>query len=158
VTSVLLVFAQRADARVDIVGWNAHAERFFATRLGLAEEKRYAATSAAPSRDSARFVVTPAGGAAVVRSAWARPTNAQDILLAHSADARAGRTGLAGLAARCRTVWGIEREIEPDLPSLRLAIVLASVLLGPICDPDAGVLLGVKSARAELEAYERLGR
>jgi hypothetical protein len=151
--SAYVVFAQSADARVDIAAWSAQAERFFATRLGLAEDKRYAAGEAAPRWDEARVVVAPTGAAPGIRSACARPCEADDLALAVSADERAGPggTGLALVARRCQTVWLVSRTVDPDPLALRLAAILASVLLGPILDVRVPELFGVKTARAKLE-------
>jgi hypothetical protein len=149
-----LVFAQRADARIDIGGWSAQAERFFSTRLGLAEDKRYSAGQAAPSADEARFVIAPQGESPGIRSAHGRPRDTEDLALATSADERAGigGTGLALVARRCQTVWLVSRELDADPLALRLAAIFASVLLGPILDVRVPELFGVKTARAKLEA------
>jgi hypothetical protein len=48
-------------------------------------------------------------------------------------------------------IWLIARESDTDGLALRLATILASVLLGPILDARVPELLGVKSARARLE-------
>jgi hypothetical protein len=157
----LLVFAQRRDARVDIDEWNAHAERFFATRLGLAEPKRYRPDAPAPVNDAARFVVAPVGSGASeagVRAASARPRTAEDLALAEAADARAGGTGLALLARRCGMVWTIDRDSPGDLLALRLAVILASVLLGPILDRRSGALFGAATGRGMLAAALTPGR
>ena len=152
--TVFLVFAQRPDARVDIAAWSAQAERFFSTRLGLAEEKRYAPGSSAPLTDEARFVVAPERETPGIRSAFARPCGAEDLALAESADERAGPggTGLALVARRCQTVWLVSRADDTDPLALRLAAILASVLLGPILDVRVPELFGVKTARSKLEA------
>jgi len=150
----LLVFAQRADARVDIGGWSAQAERFFSTRLGLAEDKPYAPGQAAPLVDGARIVVAPDGEPPGIRSIHGRPREADDLALAEDADERAGPggTGLALVARRCQTVWLVTRALDPDPLALRLAAILASVLLGPILDVRVPELFGVKTARAKLDA------
>jgi hypothetical protein len=150
----LLVFAQRADARIDIAGWNGQAERFFSTRLGLAEDKRYPPGQPAPQRDGARFVIAPTGQSPGIRSALGRPREALDLALAVEADERVGPggTGLALVARRCQTVWLITRTLDSDPLALRLAAILASVLLGPILDVRVPELFGVKTARAKLEA------
>ncbi len=150
----LLVFAQRADARIDIQAWCSHAELFFSTRIGLAEEKTYDPAVPAPRSDTARFVVAPAGAAPGIRSATARPRGAEDLSAAADADALAGGTGLALLARRCDTVWLVSRESAADVLALRLAAILASVMLGPILDASALELFGVKTARAKLERLE----
>jgi hypothetical protein len=139
----LLVFSQRADTGVDITAWNAHAVRFFATRIGLTKDR--------PTAGEAEFVIAPDAEPPGVRSAFARPSDPEDQALAEAADARAGHTGLALLARRCRTVWVVAREDERDRLALRLASILASILLGPILDSRAGELFGVKTARAKLE-------
>lgn len=141
----LIVFAQRADLAIDIDAWNAQATRFFATRLGFAEVPPSDGTR------TARFVVAPDGETPGVRSALARPRDANDLALAEAADARAGVTGLALLARRCPAVWLVERTRSADRIALRLAAVLASLLLGPILDTSAGELFGVKTARRKLE-------
>jgi len=150
--AVYAVFAQRPDARVDIPAWTAHAERFFSTRLGLAEDKRYPPGAPVPRVDRARFVVSPMAGsrdAPGIRSASARPRDDGDLALADRADG--GGSGLALLARRCPTVWLVVREGEDDRLALRLATILASVLLGPILDARRVELFGAKTARARLE-------
>jgi hypothetical protein len=151
--AALLVFAQRADARIDLQAWDAHAERFFSTRIGLAEDKSYPAGAPVPRSDTARFVVAPKGATPGIRSVAARPRDAEDLSIAAEADARTGGTGLAQLARRCGTVWLVWREGESDALALRLAAILASVLLGPILDARASELFGVKTARDKLERF-----
>jgi hypothetical protein len=150
--NAFIVFAQRSDARVDIDGWNAHAARFFATRIGLTADKRYSAAEPPPRTDEAEFVVAPEGEPPGVRSTLARPSEADDRALAETIDARAGITGLALLARRCGMIWMVAREGERDRLALRLAAILASILLGPVLDAAAGELFGVKTARAKLDA------
>jgi hypothetical protein len=162
----LLVFAQKADARVDIDAWNAHGERFFGVRLGLAEDVRPAprgpasapaqppGSAALPAHASVRLVVAPRGLAPGIRRASARPRIDDDLARADAAERRgaAGAGGLALLAARCPTVWLVERESEGDAISWALAVVLSSVLLGPIHDAVADRLVGAKTARAILDS------
>jgi hypothetical protein len=158
------VFAQARDASVDIDAWNRHAERFFATRVGLTEERRGPATTL----DVVGFVVAPSDGRPAVRRAFARPALEADYAHAEAAEGVDGG-GLARLARRCGMVWLVERgdqalestseaasqsalEGGRDRPALLLAAILASVLLGPILDGRARELFGVKTARAKLEA------
>ncbi|MDP9033522.1 MAG: hypothetical protein M3O50_01840 [Myxococcota bacterium] len=150
-----LVFAQRSDARVEIDAWNAHAVRFFATRIGLTAEKRYEAGAPFPQTEEAELVVAPEGGPAGRRTAFARPSNDGDRARAEAIDARAGSTGLGLLARRCGTVWLVTRVGHPDALALRLAAIMASILLGPILDETAEELFGVKTAKARLEALAR---
>lgn len=157
IDAAYMVFAQRPDARVEIEAWSAHAERFFATRLGLTAEKRYA-PGEVPRTDAARFVIAPEGEAPGIREATARPCDASDLARATMADERVGPggTGLALLARRCPTVWIVERAVDRDPLALRLAAILASIFLGPILDTRLPELFGVKTARAKLEAMGRL--
>jgi hypothetical protein len=145
--SCLVVFAQRSDARIDLPAWSRHAERFFGTSLGLAVEKSYG--DAAPVVDAAEFVLSHAGSPAT-RQAFARPREPEDLELARAAEARSGGGGLVLLAGRCRMVWMVARESLADASALRLAAILASILLGPILDVTAGQLFGVKTARGKL--------
>jgi len=160
----LVVFAQRADVSIDIDAWNAHATRFFATRIGFAELPPNGSVSAA-ARDrhdrgagaddggavTARFVVAPEGDTPGIRRAFVRLRDDQDLAPAEAADARVGATGLALLARRCSAVWLVERTGSGDRIALRLATVLASILLGPILDTTGGELFGLKTARQKFE-------
>jgi hypothetical protein len=150
--TALVVFAQRRDARIDIDAWCAHAERFFRTRIGLAEDPSCPPDSPAPRATTARIVVAPDAETPGIRSVLARPREAHDLSTAAEVDARAGTTGLALLARRCDTVWLVSRDGDSDALALRLAAIFASIFLGPILDAEAPELFGVKTARAKLEA------
>lgn len=136
-----LVFSQRPDTSVDLAGWDAHAQRFFG-----------AAVTA--SADGDRLAVTPGEEAAALRLVKGRPATAADHALAAAAEARMGGGGLGSLAQRCPTVWEVVREAEQDPAALRVAALLAGVLLGPVVDPGVPEIFGVKTAREKLE---RLG-
>jgi len=143
-----LVFAQRSDAFVDVAAWQGHARRFFATDLGLTTEKRYA--TPLPTTDAARIVVV-CGDEHGTRLAFARPRTDDDLRQAEAAEARAP-AGLALLAKRCPTVWLVEAATPDDRIALRIAAILASVLLGPIMPPARDAIFGVKTARLTLSA------
>jgi hypothetical protein len=130
-----IVFSQAGIAAVDVASWDAHARRFFRTTLQ-------------PAGDGA-VLVSPEGDPAGVRRICARQRDPEDLALADAADA--ARSGLALLARRCPTVWLVQREADDDPLALRLATILASVLLGPILDARVPELLGAKSARARFE-------
>jgi hypothetical protein len=152
--SPLVVFAQRPDARLDVDAWNAHGERFFAVRIGLAQDPRAPAERVPTVCDETPLVIAPQGFAPGIRTAAARPASDDDRASARAAEARASAgSGLALLAARCPTVWLVERTAERDALAWSLAVVLSSALLGPILDPDDKRLVGVKSARAILDSF-----
>jgi hypothetical protein len=138
------VFAQPSDWRVDVDAWNAHAMRFFGTRIELDSEMRHGPDGRAV------FVVAPEGEASGQRSTYARRCEVDDYARADAADARMGHSGLSLLARRCQTIWVVVREGPSDRLSLRLSAILASILLGPILDASTEELFGVKTARAKL--------
>lgn len=143
------VFAQRSDARVELAAWQRNAERFFGAKVGLTVDKRYP-DGHFPARDAMRVVVA-GGGADGARLCFGRPRLPDNLRAAEDADTRAGGTGLALLAKRCPSVWLVVTEGERDRVALRLAAILASVLLGPILGPDGAELFGIRTARLKLE-------
>ena len=139
------VFAQQKAARIDLDAWENHAARFFPTRLGLTADKRYEGASG-PREDCARVVLFPAGGSpgrASLRKAADRPRPRRR---------RAGRSRrLRDGAARARDAdtsgsWSAKAR-DPTALALRLAAIIASVVLGPILTPDGSAIFGVKTAK-----------
>jgi hypothetical protein len=145
----LMVFAQREDARVDLVMWKRHAEDFFDARLALNVAKDY--PEGYPRVDAVGVVLSPRGGPPEAqRLCYGRPRRDDDLRAAEDADSLAGNTGLGLLAKRCASVWLVVMEETADRTALLLAAILASVVLGPILSPE-GALFGVKTARGKLE-------
>jgi hypothetical protein len=135
--AVYLVFSQSRDAALDVDALDAHARRFFGARV--------------TGHDAdARIAVTLEGAVPSPRAAQVRAATSADLALADEAEARMGGGGLASLAKRCPTVVEIEREGDDDRDALRVAALLASVLLGPIVDPRGPDILGAKTARSKL--------
>jgi hypothetical protein len=143
-----VVFSQAERARADVIGWDAHARRFFRTQLSPVSPAHDEASDNGGARIELR--VAPDGEPEGIRRVQGRPREPEDLALAEAADA-AG-TGLALLARRCPTVWLVARTQDDDRLALRLSAILASVGLGPILDARVPELLGVKSARARFEA------
>jgi len=144
-----LVFAQLPDARLDLPVWQRHAAQFFAAEVALTRPKRYGASP--PQTDAAHLVLTPRGGAPILRSIFLRPRSEDDLRAAEQAE---GGGGLALVAKRCPMVVLVHADggtDAPDAGSLHVAALLASVLLGPLMPPDRKSILGPKSARQELE-------
>jgi hypothetical protein len=137
-----LVFSSSTDTRLDVAHWDAQAERFFATRLDLVGHAGHG--------EARIFVTPPRGEAGAERRLSARPREAEDLALAEEAERLAGGGGLVLLARRCHSVWVVERDGEDDRIALRLAMILASVVLGPVLDARGPELFGVKTARAKL--------
>lgn len=133
-----VVFSSSGALAMDVGAWDAHARRFFATRLAGAPS---GAVRVTPDRE-------PEGERAVT---W-RDATPDDLQLAERGERRAGGGGLLALARRCPSVWIVTREAPDDRLALRLAMILASVHLGPIVDPAGPDLFGVKTARAKLDA------
>ena len=152
------VFAQRADARVELGTWKNQAKRFFETELGITVDKPYDASPsfAFPAIDAARVVVAAKDGDRGTRLCFGRPRTDDDLRAADEAERIVGYAGLADLAKRCSTVWLVKAEGEDDRIALRIAAILASVLLGPILAPRGASLFGVKTARARLEKLRAL--
>lgn len=150
-SSSYLVFAQRPDACLDMAAIKHHAQRFFATKVGVTVDKKY--RDDAPITDAARVVVASDDGlVSGTRLCFGRGADASDLALVEEAERAQGSTGMALLAQRCPTVWLIETEGgEEDRVALTLAAILASVLLGPIVPPRGDRVFGVRTARLELE-------
>lgn len=134
-----LVFSQSKDTARDLPAWDAHAARFFATRLQ------------AGAGEGDAILVAHEGRAPEARTVTGRARDPEELALADRAEARTGG-GLGLLARRCPTVWLVERRADDDLVALRLAAILASVLLGPILDARVPELLGVKTARERVSS------
>lgn len=150
-SSAYLVFSQRPDACLDMTSIKQHAQRFFATKVGLTVDKKYGDDP--PGSDAARIVVaTDDGLASGTRLCFGRAADMTDLAIVEDAERAQGSTGMALLAQRCPTIWLIETEGgEEDRVALTLAAILASVLLGPIVPPKADRVFGVRTARLELE-------
>jgi hypothetical protein len=146
-----LVFSSALEPRLDVVAWDGQAQRFFSTRLAQVDPPGDGDAPSGVTTGAARIRVTPAKEPAGERVLSVRPRDAADMALAEEAEARAGGGGLVLLARRCHSVWLVTREEEDDRLALRLAMVLASVVLGPILDARGPELFGVKTARAKLE-------
>ena len=148
------VFSQRADAALDVAAIKGQAERFFASRVGLTVDKRYA--EVAPEIDAARVVIAGGDGTSSgTRLCYGRPVDAADLLAAEAAERAMGTDGLALLAQRCKTIWLLVPEVEEDRAALTLAAIFASHMLGPIMSPGGQELYGVRGARLKLEGRPR---
>ena len=149
-----LVFSQRADARIEVAEWARHGERFLRTRVERKDASAAGDGASSLRESTATIELGPLHepgdpNARGVRTCWSRPRTEDDLVAATSAP---GGAGLAALAERCPQVWlvGTEGRAEDDAPALRLAAILAGVLLGPILAPGGLSLFGPKTARQRL--------
>ena len=144
------VFAQRADAALDLPALKTQASRFFGAKLGLTVAKDYG--PAPPNVDAAKVVVAKDDGTASgTRLCFGRPGEGNDYAAAEAAERQQNTYGMSLLARRCPTVWLVTREADDDRVALTIAAVLASSLLGPILTPTGDELFGVRTARMKLE-------
>jgi hypothetical protein len=135
-----LILSQASGTTPDLAAWSAQGQRFFGSRLDRGRDDDH--------------VVLRGAGADAQRHLVARDRTPADLQLADAAEARAGGGGLALLARRCPTVWCLARDGADDAAALRIAAILASVLLGPVLDPSVPELFGVKTARERLERLD----
>jgi len=149
-SGAFLVFAQREDARVEAEVWRRHASQFFDADLRVPVPKQYVFDP--PPSDAVLVTLSTATRPEATVLCFGRPREDDDLRTADEVDVRQGAAGLGRLAQRCSTVWLVTAASAADEAALRLAAVLASVVLGPILTPDAGELFGVRTARAKLEA------
>lgn len=76
-----------------------------------------------------------------------RRTTEYDLADAQKAEELGRAAGMAGLAARCPTIWEVEPiGEESELSRLNLCGILASVALGPVLPDDGSTLYGVRGA------------
>lgn len=149
-STVYAVFAQRADASLDVPALKRQAERFFGTRLGLTVDKAYG--PGAVREDAARVVVHGDDpSASGTRLCFGRGAQPDDVGAAEEAERRKGTFGLAALAQRCGALWLVVPETDEDRVALTIAAIFASVMLGPILTPFGAELFGVRTARLKLE-------
>jgi hypothetical protein len=144
------VFAQQPDARVDEGAWRRNAEQFFGLRLGFLVPKKYGSRHSMPPEDATRVILAPGSGEGTTLLAYGCPAEEDDWALADRIDATQGTTGLALLARRCPTVWRVVGSSKDDPWALKLAAVLATVMLGPIVPPSQTEIFGVRTARQKL--------
>ena len=138
-----MVFAQQARPALEVATIVRQAARFFQLEVVF----EHLAEGVAPPIEAATRVRIGDESRVCV----GRPKELEDQAAAEEAETRNGFTGMSQLAFRCATVWLVEAKGPSDQVALRIAAIMASVLLGPILAPDGSELFGVKTARGKLE-------
>ena len=138
----LLVFAQTTSLALDVEAWSAHAERFFATKLGRMNEPDV-------------LLVAENGSAPIEIRVQGAARSEEDLLEAERAELAdpVRSSGLSLLARRCGAVFHVARIANDEAGAhaeLLVAAILASVLLGPIVDRQTAAIYGVRGARTRL--------
>ena len=145
------VFAQRPDARLDHATITHQAAQFFAAKLGFTVDKKYDEAEP-PEVDAVRVILAcDDGSASGTRLVFGRRADPDDLANAADAEKRSNGYGLSLLAQRCPMIWLVMPESNEDRVALTIAAIFASTLLGPIVTPGALKIMGVRSARLELE-------
>ena len=144
------LFAAEPSARVDIARWAHQARRFFDASLEVTPAKKYP-DQRAPDRDEMTIEIVAAKTAIErVRVVTVPLIDAPGAFtVAMRACEAIGGAGMDAVVARAVRLWQVED--APSSPAaLRVASVLAAILLAPIVPPDARAIFGVKGARERL--------
>jgi hypothetical protein len=143
------IFAQRTQLALDLPELLRATRNYFEAVLEV--ESR---TDDAPDgRDYVEVVLRSEEhgyeGRLAIHTRWASEHDRAD---AREAELRGQAAGMAGLAARCPTVWDVEPVGEDsELARLNLCAILAAVALGPVLPDDGSTLYGVRGAMERVE-------
>jgi hypothetical protein len=158
VNAAFTLFSPDVSARVDIAQLAHKARTFFATALEIDPVKAYP-DGRTPESDALHIEIKPLGKTIlaptrvlVVTFPLERERHFRDI---GDAAARAiGGAGMDALVARTQRIWQVSTTIESGddvWAPLRIAAILAAVLLAPIVPPEGNTIYGVKGARERIE-------
>jgi hypothetical protein len=143
----ILVFAQAASARLDLVRLIGNARKFFEAAVEVLEE----AIDGERSRVRLRLESKKHGYSGTFEL-LVRPASADDRFEAQAAEVRGNATGMALLAEKCGFVWEVTADdATPQTAILNLCGILASVALGPVLPADKSTLYGVRGSMERLE-------
>jgi hypothetical protein len=157
------LLAPDASSRIDAARWAHQAQRFFELTLSIHPDKQYPG-GGQPRADAFEVRIARAPATSSAAGPAPSPTSTVRVItlpIDHApavppAAARAaeaiGGAGFDVLVARAKRVWQVHRvPLDGDDPraSLRVAAVIASLLLAPLLTPS-GEIFGVKGARERL--------
>jgi hypothetical protein len=152
------LFSAETTARIDIAQLAHKARTFFATALEIDPAKAYP-DGRTPDSDALYVDIKPLGKTSVA------PTRVYVVTfllerepafrkVGDAAAAAIGGAGMDVLVARAKRIWQVaqDRQQGDDIHApLRVAAILAAVLLAPIVPPAGQTIYGVKGARERLE-------
>lgn len=161
-SSAYTLFSAEISARIDIATLAHKARTFFATALEIDPAKAYP-DGRTPNRDAVHIDVKPLGNrdqlpTRVFVVTWPLDEHPAFRDIGDTAARAIGGAGMDALVARAKRIWQVSTDgvQGADLhASLRVAAILAAVLLAPIVPPDGTTIYGVKGARERLDKLER---
>jgi len=162
VNAAYTLFAPDPSARIDIATLAQKARTFFATALEIDPVKAYP-NGETPDSDAVFIDITPLGKRTATATrvyvvTWPLEKNPQFRTIGDTAANAIGGAGMDVLVARAKRIWQVSKDVthgEDRYAPLRIAAILASVLLAPIVPPEGNTIYGVKGARERLERLER---
>jgi hypothetical protein len=148
------LFSPDPDARVDVARWAHQARTFFGASIELLRPKKYS-RGVYPVVDEVPMELQDKGRVSRVRVVTVPLSQAPEAKRAADQAVMAiGGAGMDVLVSKAVRVWQVDARVDeggdPRAP-LRLAAILASILLAPIVPPEGGSIFGVKTARERLE-------
>jgi hypothetical protein len=157
-SSAYTLFSAEGSARIDIAPLAHKARTFFATALEIDPVKAYP-EGRTPRADAMFVDVKPLGKpdaspTRVFVVTWPLDDHPAFRGIGEEAAQAIGGAGMDVLVARAKRIWQVSTQPDhgPDAHvSLRVAAILASVLLAPIVPPEGRTIYGVKGARERLE-------
>lgn len=165
ISSAYTLFSAEPTARIDIASLAHKARTFFATALEIDPVKAYPNENT-PDADAVHIEISPLrkskGASTRVRVVtWPLARDPSFRALGDGAARAIGGAGMDALVARAKRIWQVSKAVTSgtdDHAPLRVAAILAAVLLAPIVPPEGNTMYGVKGARERLERAERAER
>ena len=162
ISSAYTLFSADPSARIDVAQLAHKARTFFATALEIDPVKAYP-DARVPEADAVHIEIKPLGKSSasptrVFVVTWPLTREPSFRALGDAAAQAIGGAGMDALVARTKRIWQVSAEspIGSDtLAPLRVAAILAAVLLAPIVPPEGNTIYGVKGARERLERAEQ---
>ncbi len=164
ISSAYTLFSPDLSARIDIAALAHKARTFFATTLEIDPVKAYP-NERVPDSDAVHIEIKPLGKSQspgpptrVFVVTWPLTRDPSFRSFGDAAAEAIGGAGMDVLVTRAKRIWQVSATptTGPDVHApLRVAAILAAVLLAPIVPPEGHTIYGVKGARERLERAER---